>query len=38
MSPLELWWLVEAKRQPSMVGSLTEEETAELYEMIYGTS
>lgn len=34
MSPRELWWLLEAKRGPKMVGSLTEDEANQLYEMI----
>lgn len=38
MSPRELYWLIEAKRPPVMVGSLTEDEATELYEMVYGGS
>jgi hypothetical protein len=38
MSPRELWWLLDAKRPPAMVGSLTEAEALELYEMTYGSS
>jgi hypothetical protein len=36
MQPQELWWLLEAKSPPVMVGSLTESEATELYELIDG--
>jgi len=36
MSPKELWWLLEAKKPLVMVGSLTNDEAIELYEMIDG--
>ena len=35
MCPCELWWLIEAKTPPKMVGSLTEDEASELYDMVY---
>lgn len=34
MSPEEFWWLYEFNKPKKMYGSLTEEEVAELYEML----
>lgn len=31
MSPIELWWLFEARKPVKMYGTLTENEVAELY-------
>jgi hypothetical protein len=38
MPPRTVWWLIEAKTPPKMVGSLTEDEALKLYEMIHGIS
>jgi hypothetical protein len=38
MPPRTVWWLMDAKTPPIMVGSLTEAEALELYEMIDGHS
>jgi hypothetical protein len=38
MPPHTVWWLIEAKTPRKMVGSLTEDEALELYEMIDGHS
>lgn len=36
LSPLELWWLLEAKQPPKMYGSMTEDQVAQIYEEEYG--
>jgi hypothetical protein len=36
MHPVEVEWLLDAKKPPKMYGLLTEAEVAELYEETYG--
>lgn len=38
LTPVELMWLIEAKRPVKMYGKLTEDEVAELYQYAYGES
>lgn len=34
LHPTEFWWLVEAKRPPTMYGDLTEDDAADLLDML----
>jgi len=36
MAPIELWWLLEAKKPPKDYAGMSEYEVAELYEETYG--
>ena len=36
MTPVELFWLLEAKQPAKMYGSMTEQEVAEIYAETYG--
>lgn len=38
MQPVEICWLLEAKRPPVMYGSMTEAEVKQIYEETYGAS
>lgn len=32
LTPLEFWWIADARRPKKMYGNMTEDEVAELYE------
>jgi hypothetical protein len=34
MSPLEFWWMVDARRPSKKYGTLTEAEVEEIYEVV----
>lgn len=36
LSPIELHWLVEARKPVKMIGSQTEDQVRELYALAYG--
>jgi hypothetical protein len=38
MQPIELWWLIEARKPVRMYGRMTEDEVEEIYFETYGSS